>query len=161
MQAFCQIVNGDDFGWIIYTGMENIFGDKTENGRYFTNLLTYIFVNYPFVRICSFSLLLFALFIILARLISSGVNAENIDKAKIDMIKLPYLSYAASDTAYFWYNDTEDDSLLESDDGTTEFYMNAIKKYHHIEGIDEKTVVLISVYDFNLSEDIGELERRS
>ncbi len=78
MQAFCQIVNGDDFGWIIYTGMENIFGDKTENGRYFTNLLTYIFVNYPFVRICSFSLLLFALFIILARLISSGVNAENI-----------------------------------------------------------------------------------
>ncbi len=83
------------------------------------------------------------------------------DKAKIDMIKLPYLSYAASDTAYFWYNDTEDDSLLESDDGTTEFYMNAIKKYHHIEGIDEKTVVLISVYDFNLSEDIGELERRS
>jgi len=64
IHASCLHFAGDDFWWLQLNGLKDVWIDSSQNGRYFTNMITYLMIQYPVCRwifYFSGSLLLFFL----------------------------------------------------------------------------------------------------
>ena len=68
ISAASLIFQGDDFIWYFINDIEEMSGYRFPNGRYFTNFLTYIMVNFPLVNYILYTAALSALIILMANL---------------------------------------------------------------------------------------------
>lgn len=72
VQGVCLIFAGDDFIWFQSQSLKEYFGNYAVNGRYFTNLLTYLIVKYAALRVIVYTIVHALLFFCTAKLISRG-----------------------------------------------------------------------------------------
>lgn len=71
IQGCCLILSGDDIDWY-FTGFSDLFGGNSENGRYFTNIITLIMIKYTPLRIIIYTLFMYLLFRLVSKIISKG-----------------------------------------------------------------------------------------
>lgn len=69
VHSICILPLGDDFIWAISTGFSDIIGPNAENGRYFTNLITYFAERIPIIRIVVMTLFMVALPAVMCKLV--------------------------------------------------------------------------------------------
>ena len=74
VHSFCFIFSGDDYVWFITDNIADLFNEKSPNGRYFTNFLTFFIIHYTVLRIIICSIILFGIFFILAKVLSRNNN---------------------------------------------------------------------------------------
>ena len=74
--AACNILSGDDIVWTLHESQNDVFGDTSINGRYFTNAVTFVAVRYFFVRFIVAFIFVFLLHQLITRLIDKGGQAS-------------------------------------------------------------------------------------
>lgn len=71
------IISGDDFFWFHMDSYKENFGETSHNGRYFTNIITYLMCNYGVIRFLVFFVTMIALFFLLHKLIRPRIEENN------------------------------------------------------------------------------------
>lgn len=69
IQGICLIFSGDDFIWTSMNSISENFGSGSQNGRYFTNILTFLMANYPVIRCLIYTAVMVLLFYAMTKLL--------------------------------------------------------------------------------------------
>ncbi len=69
ISAYSLIFQGDDFIWYFVNDIDEMSGYRVPNGRYFTNFLTYIMVEFPLMKYLIYCGALSALIILISHLV--------------------------------------------------------------------------------------------
>ena len=72
VNSFCLILSADDFLWTAFSSVKDMIVRDNQNGRFFTNSITYLMVNSPFLRIVLYVMLMMMAFVSYAIVIDSG-----------------------------------------------------------------------------------------
>lgn len=68
------IISGDDYFWFHMDSFKENFGENSHNGRYFTNIITYLMCNYDIPRFLVFFATMIVLFYLLHKLIRPRIE---------------------------------------------------------------------------------------
>lgn len=85
-----MIMVGDDFTWVDLYDIQDIFSFSSQNGRYFTNFLTKLIVNYPVARIIIMTVFTFIFPFIISSITDNGENRTiNFSFAAASVLLIP------------------------------------------------------------------------
>lgn len=91
---------GDDFIWAVSMDFERIIGPKTQNGRYFTSILTYFMERIPLLRIIIMTLFTAALPAVMCKLVDNSGKKFVASAAPIFMLFI--IPYEISKQTIYW-----------------------------------------------------------
>ena len=103
IQSMCLIFRGDDFLWSMKSDFYNsIFGSYCENGRYFSNIITYFATKNSTLRVFCYTLFFYLLFLTVSRIADIEKSKNPLHCLTVSMLIMSTPLKISSD-AVMWF----------------------------------------------------------